>query len=843
MVMPDRARQPGFAKQKIHPGLLAASLSVLALTCAGPPSGNGDDQTVRTVVNPLTTSGDAHRADWDGDGYADPNIFRAGSGQFYWLRSTNGTMGMVNWGRATDWPVLGDYDGDGWEDVTVWRPGTRLFASAMSKTAYQTSSSLWWGDFGFRGMVPVPGDYDGDHKTDVAYWSRQEPLNAAVYGKWHVFASSGVNIPPVQWGLPGDEPVQADYDGDEKTDYAVWRPLDQSGNPSGTWFIWRSLTNDSAQYQWGSPTDIPVPGLDYDQDGKADLTVYRARTGEWLYALSSFGYSHSQAGTFVFSPGGDGDATGAAATDIPVTGAFNDGTTANPAYPGSFGLWRPSTGIWKSTNAQHVGNPITRSWGLGSPPYLDFPVNGQKRVPYVSPTLARGYPSANGNCNYGYESTALAVPPNVASCGASGAAFLSGTPIVYKFPLSCWKSGTNCSGMTSTPLPVPSSDQFDTADQNILRMNNGHILVQHLAGRYEPPAGTPRQGIALFFDSSDCGSTFSNISSINKANFNNDPSKMKFDRSIAFNNPYSDNGHGRVYFTVNNGTSSGPITGVLFYSTDYAQHWTPTNGVTVPFSVGYLMAPSPRQRQYLFSCNDYKPTIHVFSEQTNSIIRQWSFGSTDECGLLDGAGEDNTTSWDVSLISSEEDGDHLRIVYPKNHIVSGVQSQYLNLANIRVTGSEPNLTFSLVSSNAIYPKSPTGSMFIASFIQPDMLELDKTRQANTTLLYWLESDGMLNTGNTTGAGVQTTVKGMVLRDMNLWAPIFPVVANTFNGNPQSWVNWIKSGDYVRGGFAYDAPSDMLQFFPIWRGVDWGPDCSGTNRYNSVWYSNMISAHP
>jgi hypothetical protein len=160
-----------------------------------------------------------------------------------------------------------------------------------------------------------------------------------------------------------------------------------------------------------------------------------------------------------------------------------------------------------------------------------------------------------------------------------------------------------------------------------------------------------------------------------------------------------------------------------------------------------------------------------------------------------------------------------------------------------VTGAEPNLTFSLVSSNAIFPKSPTGSLFMASFIQPDMLELEKTRQANTSLLYWLESDGTLNTGNTTGAGVQTTVKGMVLRDMNLWAPIFPIVGNTFNGTPQTWVNWIKSGDYVRGGFAYDAPSDMLQFFPIWRGPDWGPDCSGTNRFNSVWYSNMISAHP
>lgn len=112
----------------------------------------------------------------------------------------------------------------------------------------------------------MPGDYDGDGKTDVAVY--RDGGQSGTELLWFIRRSSDGGTGVFQWGgLLQDVPVPGDYDGDDKTDVAVYR--------DGTWFIVRSFDGGVTQTGWGGLSqDIPVPA-DYDGDGRTDIAVYR----------------------------------------------------------------------------------------------------------------------------------------------------------------------------------------------------------------------------------------------------------------------------------------------------------------------------------------------------------------------------------------------------------------------------------------------------------------------------------------------------------------------------------------------------------------------------------------
>ena len=183
----------------------------------------------------------------------------------------------------------------------------------------------------------APSDFDGDGKTDYAVWRSQ-------YGMWYFMNSLKGNSSAVQWGEQGDFAVPGDYDGDGVTDTAVWRPS------SGTWYVIDSSLNLARTTQWGAQGDIPVSG-DFDGDGKSDMAVWRSSTGNWYVIGSATGTPR------VVQWGTQGD--------IPVSGDFDGDGKSDLA------LWRPSTGNWYILGSA-TGTPRVVQWGSQG----DIPLTG-----------------------------------------------------------------------------------------------------------------------------------------------------------------------------------------------------------------------------------------------------------------------------------------------------------------------------------------------------------------------------------------------------------------------------------------------------------------------------------
>ncbi len=214
----------------------------------------------------------------------------------------------------------------------VWRPSGGTWYTTLNVTA-APGATQW----GLPGDVPVPADYDGDGHVDVAIF---RPSTST----WWIISSKTKQPYGIQWGLPGDVPVPADYDGDGKADIAIFRPS------TCTWWIIPSTTGQPYGIQWGLPGDIQVPA-DYDGDGKADIAIFRPSTGAWWIIPSTTGQPY---GVQWGLPG-----------DIQVPADYDgDGKT-------DVAIFRSSTGTWWIIPSS-TGKPYSVTWGVNG----DIPVPG-----------------------------------------------------------------------------------------------------------------------------------------------------------------------------------------------------------------------------------------------------------------------------------------------------------------------------------------------------------------------------------------------------------------------------------------------------------------------------------
>ncbi len=201
----------------------------------------------------------------------------------------------------------------------------------------------------YTGTLQVqPSDFDGDGKTDVAVWRPST-------GMWYVSRSGDHTYSSSQFGGGsfGDVVVPGNYDGDKKIDYAVFR--------SGTWYIQNSSNNQFRAVQFGLAGDKPVPG-DYDGDGKTDIAVWRPSNGYWYIILSSNGsFDYRNFGT-------NGD--------IPVAGDYDaDGMT-------DVAVWRPSNGTWYVLQST-AGAMISYPFGLSTDMPLANDFDGDRKADFA----------------------------------------------------------------------------------------------------------------------------------------------------------------------------------------------------------------------------------------------------------------------------------------------------------------------------------------------------------------------------------------------------------------------------------------------------------------------------
>ncbi|ABB32407.1 repeat-containing protein [Geobacter metallireducens GS-15] len=207
-------------------------------------------------------------------------------------------------------------------------------------------------------MIPKIVDYDGDGKTDVAMFRPSE-------GKWYILYSSNNTQHVVNYGISGDIPVFGDFDGDGKTDEAVYRPSE------GRWYILRSSNGSQNVINYGISGDIAVPG-DYDGDGKTDVAMFRPSEGNWYLLYSSNNTQH------VVNYGISGD--------IPVFGDFDgDGKTDEAVY-------RPSEGKWYILSSSN-GSQNVISYGISGDIAVpgDYDGDGKTDVAMFRPSEGNWY--------------------------------------------------------------------------------------------------------------------------------------------------------------------------------------------------------------------------------------------------------------------------------------------------------------------------------------------------------------------------------------------------------------------------------------------------------------------
>ncbi|WZO98727.1 VCBS repeat-containing protein [Isosphaeraceae bacterium EP7] len=208
---------------------------------------------------------------------------------------------------------------------------------------------------GATANTPVREDFDGDGKSDYAVFV---PGTA----QWVIHNSSDGSATVFVWGLTGshDTLMSGDFNGDGRADAVAYDPT------TSIWSIRNSADGTATAIVWGiaGSADMPLVA-DFDGDGKTDIAVYRPSTAQWIV--------HNSDGTdptvFTWGIAGSGDLPGPADFD-------GDGKA-------DFAIYRSSELLWlfkNSADGSVTGTymlPSLADFGPGIPAPLDANGDGK----------------------------------------------------------------------------------------------------------------------------------------------------------------------------------------------------------------------------------------------------------------------------------------------------------------------------------------------------------------------------------------------------------------------------------------------------------------------------------
>ena len=195
------------------------------------------------------------------------------------------------------------------------------------------------------GIATMGADFDGDGKTDYAIF---RPGTAQYFVRKSLDSSAEV----LTWGdaAQADRPVPADYDGDGKSDYAVYRP------GTAQFLVRKSSSGIAEVVTWGIAGGGDRPAVaDFDGDGRVDYAIYRSTTAQFIVKNSA----DNSATDFTW-----GVANG---SDTPVVGDYDGDGKAD------YAVYRRPSAQWFIKQSSN-GSVVVTAWGMARS--ADIPVPG-----------------------------------------------------------------------------------------------------------------------------------------------------------------------------------------------------------------------------------------------------------------------------------------------------------------------------------------------------------------------------------------------------------------------------------------------------------------------------------